>query len=68
MSSLENLTFIYNEDQSLFIGPSHAGNVEENEKEAMDREVGFCVIIFYSQHSPQNDVISQIFILVAMKN
>ncbi|XP_048734468.1 nonsense-mediated mRNA decay factor SMG5-like isoform X2 [Ostrea edulis] len=38
LSSLENLTFIYNEDQSLFIGPSHAGNVEENEKEAMDRE------------------------------
>lgn len=38
LSSLENLTFIYNEEQSLFIGPSHTGNVEENEKEAMDRE------------------------------
>ncbi|XP_062573765.1 nonsense-mediated mRNA decay factor SMG5-like isoform X1 [Saccostrea cucullata] len=38
LSSLENLTFTYDEEQSLFIGPSHTGNTEENEKEAMERE------------------------------
>ena len=39
LSSLENLTFSYNEEQGSFIAPSHTGNVEENEKAAMDREV-----------------------------
>ncbi|XP_078314281.1 nonsense-mediated mRNA decay factor SMG5-like isoform X2 [Crassostrea virginica] len=38
LSSLENLTFSYNEEQGSFIAPSHTGNVEENEKAAMDRE------------------------------